>query len=266
MKHIKLTLLLAFAPLLGASAQTDTTGTKAAAPTDAEAYMKQMLVNENQSLKAEVKTLQEQVAALRAAAAKGSAQGQSDSLRLAGLQTKNDQLAEQLADLTARDKALRDSLTQLDRLLYKQCLLYPLEIACDPSFIEKTQSVVRTFKALSPELSDKFVRYDRVYTPLLQRYAVYTQGLLDFVNDDVRPLLKESGGEISPAIRTQLSAKLKATPYYRECYVKRNTPPDFPSIPFLDKFVDKMEKIIQSEKGSVTAKVRELARSLHPND
>lgn len=163
---------------------------------------------------------------------------------------------------------LQKGLAELETRIYKTAFLYPTEVAYDSVFITRTDKIATAFESIfetggTMTLSDKYKLNRDTYKPLLEKYPSYITELETFMNEQVLKTLMANGGSIPKSEQAHLQGALHNTTYYTECYVKRNTSP-YPSLPYLDKFVDKAFALIK-KNGNVESEARALLHTLRPN-
>lgn len=164
------------------------------------------------------------------------------------------------ADQQKRLKSIEKGISSMDAIVYKQCLLFPLEKRFNKGLIEDCLMAVNAFAALGGNRSKDFNECKKVYYPLLNEYEKYNTEMISFIEKQVVPRIPN--GEIIPSHRESLVNKLKAEPYYRNCYINRNKPP-YNSIPYLDEAIDKLFKML-NKTGNVESELQELLRYLEP--
>lgn len=182
----------------------------------------------------------------------------------AGIETQKQQLDTQKQQLGELQKGLAN----LDKRIYQTAYLYPTEVAYDSVFIVRTNRIASAFEGIFEKsdvvkLSDNYQLQRNTYKPLLEKYPAYITELEAFVNDQLLKALMANGGAVPKDKQAHLEGALKNTKYYTECYVKRNTEP-YPSLPYLDKFVDKTLALIK-KSGNVESEAQALLHSLRPN-
>ena len=162
-------------------------------------------------------------------------------------------------------ETIRQAVLSNDAVLYKQCLLYPLERRYNPSLILDALSTVEVFASLG-QMSEKFVEYRNTYEPLLKQYEIYNQQLLGFLGGCVDYIEKREeklgAGRQIPIPKDSWLDELKKLPYYQECYVNKDTPP-FKSIIYLDDIMDDFKSVIE-QKGDMKAELQKLVKKLEP--
>lgn len=241
--HLIMASLLATLPAAAqtggdASARTDSAAASREAGVDVllEQLGRQEATIDEQ--KATIEQLQQELDALRA----GATAGQKQSEALAAARDSVQRLGRELSESRRRLKAQADSLAgltqlqgavkRLDTLLYKQCLLYPLERKYNERFVREA---LTTLDRLQIKERGLFQRDYDTYAPLLRDYKRY--------NDDVAALLRacakrldKLGYKTSPAMTETLQGLVESSPYY-PLYRERNRPP-YRSILYLDGVID----------------------------
>jgi len=195
------------------------------------------------------------------------------------MQTKIIQLEKQISELDAeiakshanakqaKDDfdAIKQAVLSKDAILYKQCLLYPLERRYNAQFIEDALNTVETFAGLG-QMSDKFKEYKNTYQPLLIQYEQYNQQIMDSIQKCIVYIEKREektgqGVQIK-APKDKWEKALKTWPYYQECYIGKDTPP-FKSIIYLDEAIDEFKSIIE-QSNDVKLELQNLIKRLEP--
>lgn len=170
------------------------------------------------------------------------------------------------ADKANKDfETIKQAVLSKDAVLYKQCLLYPLERRYNPSLITDAMNTVNVFAGLG-EMSDKFEEYKNTYQPLLMQYEQYNtqltlfiQGCIDYI-EKREEKLGESGQVSIP--KEKWLNELKALSYYQECYVGKDTPP-YRSIIYLDEIIDEF-KVVVGHGDNVRTELQKLIKKLEP--
>ena len=156
-------------------------------------------------------------------------------------------------------KIQKDSLekytTFFNETIFKQCLLYPLEGRYDSIFISECKQCLRDMKIQQshPELYNTY--YD-----LLNDYKKYNDQVKKFLDDQKRSV--DLKGELIGAFKENAKQKLKGLDYYKNFYLKRNTPP-YKSIPYLDEVIDEFLSVLNSNKLN-GKNMQELIEKLEP--
>lgn len=162
-------------------------------------------------------------------------------------------------------ETIRLAVLSKDAVLYKQCLLYPLERRYNPTLIADALGTVNIFAGLG-QMSDKFEEYKKTYQPLLNQYEQYNQQLIDFFQNCIADVEKREeklgeGGQVSAPKDRWLNG-VKALPYYQECYVGKDTPP-YKSIIYLDDAIDEFKIVIEQNNG-LKSELQKLVKKLEP--
>ena len=245
----------------------------AAAQTEGDAPARLDSLSDSQE--AGMAALVEQLGAQKAVIDRQAAAIREKDKAIAQLQQKLEALRDKVAHLQLRDKALAaandsvelfgrelikaqqrlqaqsDSLKslvelqaaveRLDTLVYKQCLLYPLERPYDEGFVREA---LTTLDRLQIKERGLFQNEYATYAPLLRDYKKHT--------DDVAHLLQgvakrfdKLGYKAEPNIVRTVRDLLKASAYY-PLYQKRNEPP-YRSIPYLDGVIDELQAMLDGK-------------------
>lgn len=181
-----------------------------------------------------------------------------------GVQAQIDSLNKAKADLEKKLEVMDDQIAKLDTRLYKNAFLYPTEVAYNETLIKRTLQLLDVYENVLPEkVSEKYKSNRDTYRDLLtNKYEGYTKEMENFMNTQLKPVLETNGGTIPKDKQSSLQNTLKATTYYNECYLVKDTPP-YKSMPFLDTFVDKVNALL-AKSGNVEQEARDLTRSLRP--
>lgn len=154
-----------------------------------------------------------------------------------------DRREQRIAQLEAQCSELlqqQGAYTQLSDIIFKQCLLYPLEGRYNKKQI---QNSIQCLNELDIWENPLYKADCDVYRPMLLHYEQYNSELIALVTDILQLLQRKQ--ELNPNYRfTQLEidnylvGKLQQLPYY-PFYQKRNNPP-YQSIIYLDDVVEKL--------------------------
>ena len=162
-------------------------------------------------------------------------------------------------------ETVKQAVLSKDAVLYKQCLLYPLERRYNAQLIEDALNTVEAFAGLG-QMSEKFNEYRNTYGPLLMQYRQYNQQIMDSIQDcigyiEIRE--KKAGENVQIKVpKDKWTKMLKSLPYYQECYIGKDKPP-FKSIIYLDDVIDEFQDIID-HSGSVKSELQKLVKKLEP--
>ena len=193
----------------------------------------------------------------------------------ADIAQQNDRIAKLEKEVAEANKAIekankdyetiKQAVLSKDAVLYKQCLLYPLERRYNPALIADALSTVNVFAGLG-QMSDKFEEYRNTYQPLLNQYGQYNQQLIVFIQgciDYVEKRQEKLGdGGLVTAPKEKWLNELKELPYYHECYVGKDRPP-YKSIIYLDDVIDEFRSVVE-QKGDVKSELLKLVQKLEP--
>ena len=168
---------------------------------------------------------------------------------------------EKMNSLKAKYDELVNAVSTLDGIVYKQCLLYPLEIRYNPEFIAEAVRAVNSFNKFPTAKSPDFEQCKRTYLPLLEQYGEYNEELKSFLAQKLE-IIKMTGNVVRDAHRDRFMRELTQLKYYQDCYKNRNNPP-FKSITRLDNTIDKFKAII-AKTGDVSKEMEELIKSIEP--
>lgn len=182
--------------------------------------------------------LQQELEALRAGAKREQQEGEA----LAAARDSVQSLGRELYESRRQLKAMADSLQslsglqaavrRLDTLMYKQCLLYPLERPYEEGFVREA---LTTLDRLQIKQRGLFQNEYATYAPLLRDYKKHTADVAKLLQG-VAKRFDRLGYKVKPDIVRTVQNLLKASAYY-PLYQQRNRPP-YRSIPYLDGVVD----------------------------
>lgn len=182
--------------------------------------------------------LQQELEALRA----NSVRKQQEDKALAAARDSVQSLGRELYESRRQLKAMADSLQslsglqaavrRLDTLMYKQCLLYPLERPYEEGFVREA---LTTLDRLQIKQRGLFQNEYDTYAPLLRDYKKHTADVAKLLQG-VAKRFDRLGYKVEPNIVRTVQNQLKASAYY-PLYQQRNRPP-YRSIPYLDGVID----------------------------
>lgn len=157
---------------------------------------------------------------------------------------------------------LTRELENLDGVIYKQCLLYPLEAKFNAKSVEEAIRSVDAISSLLKNPSKDFLDTKKIYYPLLKSYDQYNQELLYFVENEIQ-YVEMTNWVIGNSHKQKFSEEIKQLSYYKDCYLKRNTPP-YKSIVYLDEIIDSFLSILK-KNGNVEMDLKNLLQKLKSN-
>lgn len=215
------------------------------------------------SLQKENKFLQSQIEQLKAdtirlAKANGK---QLDNIR--NIEKEKSELQNKLNERNKQYNEIVEKIRKVDAIIYKQCLLYPLEARYSPEFVKESLEAVEAFVKFSNTPSEKFVNLKKVYEPLLKDYERYNNEILIFLETKVMPRINKETGTLGASHKDRLQRDLKALSYYK-FYLSRNTPP-YRSIIYLDDTIDMFIETIKKQ-GNIEKDIEKLIKRLSPKD
>ena len=156
---------------------------------------------------------------------------------------------------------LSQDISRLDALVFKQCLLYPLEARYDAISIQEALTAVSSFANMPIQKSDDFTSYRNTYEPLLRDYKKYNDEIIVFFEKELATL-KVTGGIVKSAHKDKFLNELVQVTYYKQCYLNRNKKP-YKSIIYLDQAIDKFLDLIKSNN-AIDGQLEELINGLKP--
>lgn len=167
----------------------------------------------------------------------------------------------QKAETAVREqKRIEHILSNVDAIVYKQCLLYPLEAKFDSTTWTESLQGIDAYVEINNSPSDKFNKYKDVYYNLLKQYPVYYNELLNLLKGE-RKVLSMTQWVVG-AHKEKFLNDMQALPYWK-FYVHRNEAP-YRSILYLDNVIDKFKTII-NKSGNVKNDIDNLINSVSPS-
>lgn len=168
------------------------------------------------------------------------------------LQEKDDSLAQ-----------IRKQLRTLDVIIFKQCMLYPLERRYSSKFVDES---LRCLDLLS--LESKWPDDYNRFIDLLKNYKAYNEELLQFLKDQKSSFDMKRWNVNAVSAEGSLN-KLKQTRYY-QVYEKRGTKTadgkPQPSISYLNMQVKTLEQILANPENITEKNILEIIKNLEPRD
>lgn len=193
-----------------------------------------MSINESQSTNVQIQHFQDTISQLR---------NENASL-LNDVRLKNDSL-----------KNSNDLIISLDNIVYKECLLFPLERRFNAKYIADSK---RCLEAMGTNKSHP--KEYTTYYHFLDEYVSFNQDLINFLRDQEKRLGMKQW-KINELAISQAEDGLNKLPYYKY-YVNRNKSP-WESILYLDETIDEFFKLLKSGKLTSTT-MQELIQRLEP--
>jgi len=232
-------------------------------PKDAPSDEVNALLLSIKSMQKENKLLQSQIEQLKAdtirlAKANGK---QLDNIR--NIEKEKSELQNKLNERNKQYNEIVEKIRRVDAIIYKQCLLYPLEGRFNSESITESLNTVEAFSKLSNTPSEKFINYRKVYEPLLRDYERYNNEIIIFLETKVKPRINKDTGILGTSHKDRLQRDLKALSYYK-FYLSRNTPP-YRSIIYLDDTIDMFIETIKKQ-GNIEKDIEKLIKRLSPKD
>lgn len=163
-----------------------------------------------------------------------------------------------LNDIRLKDDSLRSSkalILSLDNIVYKECLLFPLERRYNAKYIADSK---RCLEAMGTNKSHP-IEY-KTYYHFLDEYDSFNQDLIKFLKYQ-SDCLEMKQWDVNELAIKQAKDGLNKLPYYKY-YVNRNKYP-WESILYLDETIDEFLKLLNS--GKLNSKImKELIQRLQP--
>lgn len=148
-----------------------------------------------------------------------------------------------LNDIRLKDDSLRSSkalILSLDNIVYKECLLFPLERRYNAKYIADSK---RCLEAMGTNKSHP--QEYKTYYHFLDEYNSFNQDLIKFLTKQ-SDCLGRKQWKINDVAINQAKDGLNKLPYYKY-YVNRNKDP-WESILYLDETIDEFLKLLNSGK------------------
>ena len=193
-----------------------------------------MSMNESQSTNLQIEHFQDTITQLR----------KENASLLNDIRLKNDSL-----------KSSKELLLSLDNIVYKECLLFPLERRFNAKYIADSK---RCLDAMGTSKSHP--KEFNTYYHFLDEYASFNQDLINFLRDQEKRLGMKQW-KINELAVSQAVEGLNKLPYYRY-YMNRNKAP-WESILYLDETLDVFFSQLKSGKLNSTT-MQELIQRLEP--
>ena len=166
----------------------------------------------------------------------------NDSVELFGRElVKAQQRLQEQSDSLKSLVGLQAALGRLDTLVYRQCLLYPLERPYDERFVSEA---LTTLDRLQIKQRGLFQNEYATYAPLLRDYKKHTADVAKLLQG-VAKRFDKLGYKVEPNIVRTVQNQLKASAYY-PLYQQRNRPP-YRSIPYLDGVIDELQAMLDGK-------------------
>lgn len=170
------------------------------------------------------------------------------------------QNAQEEATTAQKDKErIEHLLSNVDAIVYKQCLLYPLEARYDSVSVSEAIQAVDAVSRIMQNPSEKFTNYKNVYYGLLTQYGTFNSQLLSLLKRERRVLSMTNW--VVGAHKEKFITDLHALPYWKY-YVKKDQAP-YQSILYLDQIIDKFRNIIK-KTGNVKTDIDNLINDMSP--
>lgn len=172
--------------------------------------------------------------------------------RISLLQAKCDELEQQ-----------QEALQHLSSVIYKQCLLYPLETRYSAKGI---QEAITCLNELSIWDNPLYKADCDVYRPMLTNYARYNSSLMEIV-EHYKNLLQQKQQLMESYRMTRGEASwiaddLRQMEYY-QYYSRRNNPP-YKSIIYLDDTIDSLINLIENPQNITVQALDSILERLRP--
>ena len=188
----------------------------------------------------------------------GSEESLKQNDRISALQDTINQLRGENLRLVEEIRVKQDSLkifATLDNIIYKECLLYPLERRYNPKYIEDAKHCLA---AMNVERTHP--KEHHTYYHFLDEYAAFNQEVLSFLKEQENGLSMKHW-KINEIAISQADAGFKRLRYSRY-YQNRNKSP-WESILYLDETIERFFTLLKNGKLNAEA-MQELIKRLEP--
>lgn len=133
-------------------------------------------------------------------------------------------------------------LKEMDAIVYRQCLLYPLERQYDKDFVNETLNAADGFKRLGDTVvSEDFLKYYKTYIHLIDDYKKYNDELLEYFKK-FKNSMRDYSWELSPTLKDVWKGYLEKLQYYKYYENRKDEP--YESILYLDDIIEEFENRI----------------------
>lgn len=187
-----------------------------------------------------------------------------DSLRvltdsLTRLQQQVDMLQAKCDELQQQQEAY----THLSSVIFKQCLLYPLEARFSPKGV---QEAITCLNELGIWDNPLYKADCDVYRPMLTNYGRYNSALMDIVEQTASRLQQKQqlmeGYVMTREEASWIAQDIRQMEYFR-FYTQRNTPP-YRSIIYLDETIDSLLSLIENPQNITVQALSNIIERLRP--
>lgn len=149
-------------------------------------------------------------------------------------------------------------LATLSHVVYKQCLLYPLERKYSKKFVEES---LRSLEALGIRNNEKYREVCETYWDLLKKYSLYNQEVLSFLQTQNESFTLKRWN-INEITKEGCKSDLERLSYY-QFYKTKDIKP-WKSIIYLDKVIDDLKSMLSGEKKLNEANFKDLINRVKP--
>lgn len=150
--------------------------------------------------------------------------------------------------------------TSLSRIVYKQCLLYPLERRYKKSFVEES---MKTIEALNIRTNPKYKETCDTYWNLLERYAEYNNEVLAFL-EETKSSFHYKDWKINDHSKQGCLKKLNGLPYFL-LYKDKDREP-YRSISYLDGVIDDFLSMLKGKETLNESNFQKLIDRVRPRE
>lgn len=171
------------------------------------------------------------------------------------------ELKDSINTLNKENKELKNktqALASLSHVVYKQCLLYPLERKYNKKFVDES---LQTLKTLDVKNNARYKEICDTYWDLLEEYSRYNQEILTFLTTQYESFsLKQ--WNITDVTKGGCKSELEKLSYY-SLYKKKDIKP-WKSIIYLDNVIDDLIAMLSGKKNLNEANFKDLITRVTP--
>lgn len=143
-------------------------------------------------------------------------------------------------------------------VVYKQCLLYPLEARYDSLLIAES---LESLEVMGISSQPQYKKNSQVYTHLLKDYGKYNQQLMDYINRQMRSFQFKKW-QINDVVAKSSLDELMRWEYYK--YFRNRNQAPWESILYLDGVIEELEAMLKSPSTLTEEKCSNLLKMITP--
>lgn len=155
------------------------------------------------------------------------------------LNTDKENMSSEITKLKDGRDSLRNCLNLLGEIIYTRCLLYPLDLPYDSTYIEEYKNSIQKM-----DIEKLHPTEYKTYYHFLDEYKDFNKEVKGFLERQ-KDELKLQKGHLD-MMKIKAGKKIKALSYYKY-YEKRNHPP-LERIGYLDRVIDKFFSLLNSNE------------------